>query len=179
MWDGRAQDNFDIYVRQMGSPTLRQLTSSPLQDYSPAWSPDGESIAFLRKPPDSTSATLLIVPAKGGPEREVSTIPLNFTDTTPLLSWTPDGKWLVALGRESERESPGLFLVSPMDGSQKRLTRPAPDQTDLSPAVSPDGRTLAFVRSHSEGVPLDLPAAADRNLDSGRRAAAPSYLCQY
>ena len=151
-WDGPAQDNFDIYVRAIGSTSLRRVTSSPLQDYSPAWSPDGRSIAFLRKPPDSGSAVLLMVPATGGPEREIASLSLNLLYPRASLSWTPDGQWLVAPGRESEREPEGLFLISTKDGTKRRLTRPSPEQTDIEPAISPDGRTLAFMRSHSEGV---------------------------
>jgi dipeptidyl aminopeptidase/acylaminoacyl peptidase len=47
-WDGEKQDNFDIYVRQIGDGTLLRLTSDPKPDLSPAWSPDGRTIAFLR-----------------------------------------------------------------------------------------------------------------------------------
>jgi Tol biopolymer transport system component len=46
-WDGENQDNFDIYVKQVGvAPPLR-LTNGPEPDISLAWSPDGRTIAFL------------------------------------------------------------------------------------------------------------------------------------
>ena len=149
VWNGPAQDNFDIYVREIGSPSLRRITASPLPDDSPAWSPDGESIAFLRKGAKGSPAMLFIVPAKGGPEREVARISLKYGDPTAALSWTPDGKWLVI----PEEGPAGLFLVSSRDGSKKQLTHPPADQSDFSPAVSRDGRTVAFVRSYGEGVP--------------------------
>lgn len=175
-WNGPAQDNFDIYVRQIGSTSVRRVTASPLQDYSPAWSPDGASIAFLRKRPNSTSAMLIIVPAGGGPEREVAGISLDLPESNPLLSWTPNGKWLVAPGRDSEREPTGLFLISPTDGTQKRLTRPPADQIDFAPAVAPDGRTLAFVRSYTGGTPsiylLSLTAAF---LSGGEPQPVPAF----
>jgi DNA-binding winged helix-turn-helix (wHTH) protein len=47
-WNGEKQDNFDIYVKQIGEGTLLRLTSDPRPDLSPAWSPDGRTIAFLR-----------------------------------------------------------------------------------------------------------------------------------
>ena len=47
-WDGEKQDNFDIYIKQIGSETPRRLTTDPHADRRPAWSPDGLSIAFMR-----------------------------------------------------------------------------------------------------------------------------------
>ena len=47
-WSGPKQDNDDIYVQLIGSGDPFQLTRDPAGDYSPAWSPDGLSIAFLR-----------------------------------------------------------------------------------------------------------------------------------
>jgi len=56
-WNGEKQDNLDIYVKLIGTagPPLR-LTSNPAPDFSPAWSPDGRFVAFLRLGPDGTSA---------------------------------------------------------------------------------------------------------------------------
>ena len=45
-WDSEGQGNFNIYVKQVGvAPPLR-LTSGPEPDISPAWSPDGRSLAL-------------------------------------------------------------------------------------------------------------------------------------
>jgi len=49
-WEGYKQDNVDVYVKLIGTngPPLR-LTTDAMPDYSPAWSPDGRFIAFLRE----------------------------------------------------------------------------------------------------------------------------------
>jgi Tol biopolymer transport system component len=47
-WDGEGQDNFDIYVKLIDQADARRLTSDPARDMSPAWSPDGRTIAFAR-----------------------------------------------------------------------------------------------------------------------------------
>jgi serine/threonine protein kinase len=47
-WNGPKQDNVDIYVQQIGAGLPLRLTSDPLHDQNPVWSPDGRWIAFLR-----------------------------------------------------------------------------------------------------------------------------------
>jgi Tol biopolymer transport system component len=54
----------------------------------------------------------------------------------PLFAWLPNGKWVV---------TDGLVLLSTQSGETRRLTSP-PSLFDVSPAVSPDGRTVAFSR---------------------------------
>ena len=49
MWNGEKQDNFDIYLKQIGADTLLRVTTDPEKDFGPAWSPDGRSIAFGRR----------------------------------------------------------------------------------------------------------------------------------
>lgn len=68
-WNGEAEDNWDIWVTLIGGGTPLRLTSDPAMDLGPAWSPDGRSIAFVRVRGDQQ--TVLVVPALGGPEREV------------------------------------------------------------------------------------------------------------
>jgi Tol biopolymer transport system component/serine/threonine protein kinase len=147
-WNGEEQDNFDIYVKLIGTggPPLR-LTTDPADDVSPAWSPDGRFIAFLRRSPTAKNAILLI-PALGGPERKLAEVLFSGFVPSPYLTWSPDGKWLVIIDRESLREPTALFALSVETGEKRRLTSPpAPLHGDAGPAFSPDGRTLAFSRS--------------------------------
>jgi len=48
VWNGPKQDNFDIYITLIGTENAVRLTTDPAADGSPAWSPDGRYIAFLR-----------------------------------------------------------------------------------------------------------------------------------
>ena len=120
VWNGEKQDNFDIYVKMIGTngPPLR-LTTDAASDFGPAWSPDGRFIAFLRDLPSGKTAVLLI-PAIGGPERKIAEI---FTDE-PLLAWSPDGNWLAISEKDSETEPFALSLLSVDTGEKRRLTSP-------------------------------------------------------
>jgi len=146
-WDGEKQDNWDIYVKQVGIEPPYRLTNDPAKDYSPAWSPDGRLIAFLRDLSPGKTAIMLI-PQRGGSERIVaegrSLQPLPYG---PYLSWTPDSKWLVGATSTIGQHGGGLHLYSTETGEQRTLTNPPVEEVgDTAPAVSPDGRTLVFSR---------------------------------
>ena len=72
-WNGEKQDNFDIYIKLIGSATPVRLTTDPAEDISPAFSPDGRSIGFIRV--SKERATFIVIPSIGGPERIVADIP--------------------------------------------------------------------------------------------------------
>ena len=73
-WTGPKQDNPDIYVLQIGAGTPLRLTTDPGNDYNPAWSPDGRSIAFLRSRGETAASELLLIAPLGGPERKLADI---------------------------------------------------------------------------------------------------------
>jgi Tol biopolymer transport system component/DNA-binding winged helix-turn-helix (wHTH) protein len=150
---GPQNDNFDIYVKQIGGGPPIRLTSDPAVDKFPAWSPDGRWIAFVRERGDKQE--VLLIPALGGPERKLAQIASDSNDLSlrpPYLSWSPDSKYLVTVDSASAGEPLGLFVLSVATGEKRRLTTPAtPALADGNPAVSPDGRLLAFVRVISAG----------------------------
>ena len=51
-WPGENGDNWDVYLKFVGSSEIRRLTIDPLDDVFPRWSPDGRYIAFKRCQPD-------------------------------------------------------------------------------------------------------------------------------
>jgi len=146
-WDGEKKDNFDIWVKLIGSPVPLRLTHDPAPDRSPAWSPDGRSIAFLRNSSGGLPA-VMVIPAIGGPERKVTETNQGPRDFEGFkIDWTPDSQWLALSDGGSEADPRGIYLVGVDTGERRRLTSPpAGAFGDLSPAVSPDGRWLAFSR---------------------------------
>ncbi len=186
-WNGVKQDNFDIYIKLIGSSPPLRLTTNPAEDVSPVWSPDGRTIAFLRRL-ERDRNELLLIPALGGPGRKLTdTLIVDYNGLRfPSLAWSPDSRWLVVSHREDGDLAEGLFLVSTLTGEKRRLTRPAPNFSgDYKPAFSPDGRALAFSRRHgvslSEVYLLSLsgnyePAGEARRLQTdGRWARNPVW----
>jgi Tol biopolymer transport system component/serine/threonine protein kinase len=147
-WNGAEQDNFHIYVKLIGPGRPLPLTSGRADDEAPSWSPDGLSIAFLRRKGDT--AKVMVVPALGGAEREISevaTLPVS-TNIGYYLSttWSPDSRWVLTSARTSAGTA-ALWLLS-VDSEEKRqlTTPPSVGYGDGHPSFSPDGQTLAFVR---------------------------------
>jgi len=140
-WNGEKQDNFDIYLKLIGSPDSRRLTTDAADDVSPAFSPDGRSIGFLRVPKAqhaAFNANFIVIPAIGGQERIVAENLFSSNTNNRSFAWFPDGKWVVTIG---------LSLVSTETGETHSLTSPPAKSTpDVAPAVSPDGRSIAFSR---------------------------------
>jgi len=154
----KGTGNCDIYVKQIGVEQLFQLTTDPAEDFSPAWSPDARYLAFMREL-SPTKAAIVLIPQRGRPEQVLgeSGVTRPMRPWGPYLAWTPDSKWLVFTSADSTTAGLGLFLLSVETLEKRRLTSPgAGDVTDTCPAVSPDGRTLAFTRMKGNGSDIYL-----------------------
>ncbi len=148
-WDAARNQNGDIYATRVGMPqSLRRLTFSSDEDYSPAWSPDGRTIAFLRLSGEDT--LLMLVPAQGGTERllrRLDHLPALFSAT---LDWTSDGKYIASPERTGDSIS--LRLISVETGESRQLTATPGGETDMQPNFAPDGLGLLYTRAVSAGV---------------------------
>ena len=141
---------FSLYVVNSDGSGLRNLTSKlvagghpgagPASD--PAWSPDGQTVAFVRLNA-SLGHPIYVVKADGSGLRNLTPKPVGaYADP----AWSPDGRKIAFV---SERDGNSEVYVINANGSgQRALTRnPA---FDADPSWSPDGRKIAFV-SHRDG----------------------------
>ena len=188
VWNGEKQDNFDVYTMPVGSDVPLRLTSDPAEDVSPAWSPDGHTIAFIRKR-GGDRGDLMVIPAAGGREhriREIQDAELRpSTGRLVSLTWSPKGDWIAASHRGPEDTTEHIYLFS-LTGEIRKLTAVPGLFGDHTPALSPDGGTLAFSRlagfSTSEIyiLPLysnfQLAGEAKRLTTSNRWSVNPVWL---
>jgi eukaryotic-like serine/threonine-protein kinase len=144
-WDLDGDDRKDIYVQLIGAGTPLRLTTDPANDRSPAWSPDGRHIAFLRCL--GSEPGVFTVPALGGPERKLLATACSLSpDVGRSLDWSDDGK-LLAFSAKTSADGFSIFLLSIETLEKRRLTFPPVEhQADMRPVFSPDGRSVAFAR---------------------------------
>jgi len=145
VWNGPSSDNMDIYVKMIGTSTSVRLTSNPDDDLAPAWSPDDRYIAFIRRSP--TECSIFLMPAIGGAERKLYTLPSTYFGEYGGLAWSKDGKNLIFPQRQSAGGPSTLVSLSLATLQVHPITFPQRMwDGDLTPAVSPDGTRIAFVR---------------------------------
>jgi serine/threonine protein kinase/Tol biopolymer transport system component len=145
-WNADNPTKTDLYVQLVGGDKPLRLThtisSGPAR--SPAWSPDGREIAFARC--NDNGGAIFVVPALGGPERKLTDIYCSLGDVG-FPNWTSDGKSLVLADRCVSEGPRGIVVFSLQTGEKRCLTAPPPGNVgDCDPILSPDQKTVAFIR---------------------------------
>ena len=180
--DGVSQS---IYVKLIGLESQLRVTMPPGSDFAPVWSPDGKQIAFYRNLQGASG--YYVVAALGGPVRRImrTDLVVGRLDWFPddRLAWSRDGKHLVVeVGRTPSGPTPGrdeawhqLALIDVDSREQRLLTSPPSGAMgDSNPAISADGRMLAFRRTSatalSEIYLLNLSSGQTRQLTNFRDA---------
>src|SRR6267378_2009828 len=142
-----------LFVFDLATKSLTQVTSGDSDDSEPAWSPDGKLLAFTSnrsKPePDLTYNSDIWVVAADNRDKgaHLSQVTSNAgADSTP--TWSPDGKWLTYV----TQLDPKLFdyatkhiAVSPAAGGEARVLTLALDRVSITPRFSPDGKSIYFI----------------------------------
>jgi dipeptidyl aminopeptidase/acylaminoacyl peptidase len=157
------------------------LTNAADGTRKPSWSPDGRFLAYIAKPAGSDTEQIMLLDRRGGEARQLT----SGTEEIGAYAWSPDGERLaIAMEPGDDEKSPGPIVIDAwhfkededgylraghaqhlylLDVGSKRidaLTTEAEFTEDL-PVWSPDGRQIAFVRSHEKGVDRDGRADID------------------
>ena len=131
----------------VGSTDVRQLTTGAGFDVNARFSPDGRQVAFVRRQDEIGRRRIMLVSAVGGPAAKLS----DFPAADAGIAWSGDGTAIIA-GRDpvdDPRGDRGLYAVPLAGPAPRAITRAAPPMVHVDPALSPDGRRLAFVACRS------------------------------
>jgi dipeptidyl aminopeptidase/acylaminoacyl peptidase len=170
-----------LYLFDIESKKAEILTPGNFEETSPAWSPDGTRIAFMRTHGDGDyekmpSRDLFVIEAKAGAQ------PRRLTMTTAeevgRPAWSPDGRQIAyLLGDEVKNYAydQAQLMVMPAAGGEPRSLTAKLDRPVSSAWWSPDGSTLFFsiVDDRAEHVG-SVPAAGGtvQRLVEGRRVVS-------
>ena len=136
--DGRSaavcsrEGDMDVWIYGVDRGTLVRFTLDPSEDETPVWTPDGRRLAFRR------GGKIFWRAADGsGSEELLATSTLNWH----LGSFSPDGRLLVLNAIGASGEDIYTLTLGPKATLQPLLQT---SSNERSPAVSPDGRWLAY-----------------------------------
>ncbi len=136
----RDQARPDIYILNVADGATRRLATDFVENTSPAWSPDGKTIAFICSKGRGAENDVCVIPATGGTAR-------NLTADWPLdpgsASWSLDGK-TIYIDAET-RGNVHLFAVPAAGGAVRQVTTGERQLRGF--ARSADGRFLAYTAS--------------------------------
>ena len=136
----------DIYVFDLMTENLTQLTFNPQADDSPVWSSDGSRI-FYRAFKDGVAAVTAISPDGGPPEVVATGVGRN----PQPWSISADGTTLLL----SDPKGVGDANISVVDvGEKEDLARPLLDLAEqtVAPELSPNGQWMAYYEYTANGL---------------------------
>jgi Tol biopolymer transport system component len=137
-----ATGNRDIWVFDVARNIGTRFTFDPGNEETPAWSPDGNWLAFSSNQKGRTGIYRKNV--AGSSEQEL--LVESGTDENPCC-WSPDGRYLAYT--ESARETKGDILFLALDGERKSQVFLKTPFLEYPAAFSPDGRWLAYGSNES------------------------------
>lgn len=169
-----------LQLFDIASKKAEPLTPGAFDETSPAWSPDGTQIAFIRRHGDgdvdkAPNRDLFVIDAHAGAKEKRLTT--TTADEAGRLSWSPDGRSIAYLLGDELKYSAydqNRLAVIPAGGGQYRTLADDLDRPVRSPLWTPDGSILfTVVDDRSEHI-ARTNAAGGRieRLTTGRRVVS-------
>jgi dipeptidyl aminopeptidase/acylaminoacyl peptidase len=164
----RFNDNrrLHVFIADLESHSVRQLTSGDYYEHSIQWSPSGTELLFVSNhgaDPDRVfNYDIFVVDAQSGAVRQLTHTP----NAEYQPSWSPDGKTIAYLGTkrlltssETTMEDTHVWTMN-ADGSNRRELGASIDNRQRAPRWSRDGKSvLTIVQVRGESKLYRVPVA--------------------
>lgn len=169
-----------LYVFDVETKKVEQITSGRFNEGNPSWSPDGREVAFFSErgaDPDRTNdMNLYVMEVRAGAEqRQLTRWP--GPDAGPA-AWSPDGKWIAYLqGSEPQYGAYNLntLAVVPAAGGESRVLTASLDRAVSGQTWTADGSAILVQVQDDRAVHLARVRVSDgavTRLLEGRRVVA-------
>jgi len=120
-----ASGSQDIWLVPAGGGTPRQLTSGAMSEddprFTPAWSPDGSTIAYVSNAADYWSDDVWLVNVASGKARQLSHTLM--ASSTPV--WSPGGSHIALMGTARDeywyQDLAYLYVLDPTGGRERTV----------------------------------------------------------
>jgi len=126
-------DDFEVYLLSADGATVTNLTNNPSIDENPAWSPDGETIAFTSHRTGTNQVYVMNADGSGQTQ-------LTSGSGAGDPAWSPDGS-KIAFSKSTSGTTAEIFVMNPDGTAIVQLTSSG---EAFYPAWSPDGTRIAF-----------------------------------
>ena len=143
-------ERYSLLVTDADGEGAQVALSSPDPIISPAWSPDGKSLAYVSF--ESQKAVVWVQDTGSGQRRMMA----NFRGSNSAPAWAPDGRSLaLALSRDGSTQ---IYAIAAAGGAPRQLT--SNRSIDTEPAFTADGSQIFFVSDRGGGPQIyRMPAA--------------------
>ena len=167
------QQRQHLYVFDVATRQLINLTPGQYDEHLPAWSPDGQQLVFSSKrgpdPDRHDNFDLYLIDAKAGATARpllTNDVPDSAPGYGSRPAWSPDGRSIAFVqGGPKEQLVYGLhqLMVVPANGGTPRALTPGLDRNTTKPQWAPDGKSVYFLLEDDRAESLmRVPAAGGR-----------------
>lgn len=131
--------NLEVYIKDLNTEQLKQITDNTLDDLNPVWSPSGEQLAFIGRTLTSTYLNVYDTAS------QKTTILVDDSYMPAWINWSPNKNEIAFVSNKTEENS---LYTTDLNGNIHLLFE-SPQGVLISPKYSRDGSILAVIENDS------------------------------
>jgi Tol biopolymer transport system component len=142
-------DRMNIWLVAADGGWPQQLTVSDQRQFHPAWSPNGQWIAYQSDYDGNEQWDLFLVSPANGDMVQLTRTPEVSEEEA---AWSPSGKDLAYVTRAKASPSYEIAVLNVLSRKSRNLTTNTPvDVSNSDPLWSPDGKWIAYTQENASG----------------------------